>query len=106
MCSWITDDNTVGRIGRVTRNSSKRESFGIGPIRVTVVTLQENRAIRAKFVQIFFVRQGRHSKHRVIPPTPKQPIVSRMLGSVVAETLLNLGNVFRTLQIYATQAQR
>src|SRR3984957_8171482 len=106
MCSWVTDDNTVGRIGRVTRDSREGQCFGVCPIRMTIVAFQENWPIRKKFIEIFFVRQGRRPKHRVIPPTPKQPIVSRMLGGVLAETLLNLGNVFRALQIYATKAQR
>ena len=67
MGSGVAIDDSVWRIRRVVGDARDGQCLGVCPIRVTVVALQQNRAVRKKFVEIFFVGEGGGAKHGVIP---------------------------------------
>ena len=105
MSRGIANDYAIRGIGGVARDSCDCERFGIGPIGVTVVTFEENGAVGKKFIEIFFVGQRFCAEHGVIPAPAQNPVIARMFCDVIAQALLNFGNVFCAGKIHAAQAE-
>src|SRR5215467_1397045 len=101
----ITNDNAVRPIWRFTSYARKSESLGIGPVSMTVIAFEKDRPVGEKFVEVLLVRKRLGYEHGVIPASSENPITPGMLRCVLAEPLLDIGNIFCALKVYTTQAQ-
>src|SRR5260370_810525 len=87
-------------------NSGQCKSLRICPVGMSVIALEENRAIREDFIQIPLVRERLRGEHGVIPATAKNPIVPGMPGGILAQAFLNVGGVSCTFEIYPPETER
>ena len=104
--SWVAGSRTIDAIwgiGSVAGDAGNGESFGIGPVGVAVVAFEENGAIGEKFIEIFLVGKSFGAEHGVVPAATEEPIIAGMLGGVIAQALLNVGDVFGAFEIDAAE---
>src|SRR5207248_8532037 len=102
----IAHNDSVRRTWRFALDASECECFRIGPVGMPVVTFEKSWSVREQLVEIFLVRQGFGTKHRIVPAAAEDPVVAGMLRRVFAQFLLDVRNIFRALQIHAAQAER
>src|ERR1700730_15183776 len=105
MCFRIAHNRAIRRVGSSASDSSESQGFGIGPVGVPIIALEKDGAIGEGFVEIFFVGQSFGAEHGVIPAASQHPILARMFGGIITQSLLDIGSVLCTFEGHATEAE-